>query len=53
MKLINKGCGARRSASSNKNFFLKTVPHVFMKEGIIAEGAALGTLWIKVVAQSV
>lgn len=47
MQLINKGCSARRSASSNKNFFLKIVPHVFIKEELVAEVVALGRLPIQ------
>ncbi|OAQ56848.1 hypothetical protein A6E74_00295 [Enterococcus thailandicus] len=37
-----KGCGAKRSASSNKEFFLKIATHVFMKKRLIAEEAAWG-----------
>ncbi|ASZ07022.1 hypothetical protein CK496_03440 [Enterococcus thailandicus] len=38
-----KGCGSKRSASSNKEFFLKIATHVFMKKRLIVEEAAWGT----------
>ncbi|WP_459914188.1 hypothetical protein [Enterococcus thailandicus] len=37
------GCGSKRSASSNKEFFLKIATHVFMKKRLIVEEAAWGT----------
>ncbi|WP_270346666.1 hypothetical protein [Enterococcus thailandicus] len=48
-----KGCGAKRSASSNKEFFLKIATHVFMKKRLIAEEAAWGTPRKKIEAQNV
>ncbi|MFB8539526.1 hypothetical protein, partial [Enterococcus thailandicus] len=44
---VNKGCGAKRQASSNKDAFLKIAFHIFKKRGLIVEETALGTLFIR------
>ncbi|OJG94279.1 hypothetical protein RV17_GL000630 [Enterococcus thailandicus] len=40
---MNRGCGVKRLASSNKDAFPKIVFHIFMKRGLIAEEAAWRT----------
>ncbi|MDA3965214.1 hypothetical protein [Enterococcus thailandicus] len=48
MNAVDKGCGTKWLASSNKEPFLKIASHIFKKRGLITEEATLGTPWIEV-----